>query len=219
MSLGTEEGNMIPLEQVEGVIGVQGEQGNDKYYYCCTGCTGITHTVETTNTTNIYNYLCGTGRRDVTGPVGPIWGFIDFPTGICLNASFDHSRVGYQITITNEGITLPFSTNYENNIIPIINAKGSHVQFQIQDSGVYEITYNVYLKEAASVGARIRTNTSVLNSSVINPDSAVTSLAATCLTRARWNDLISLELFSTADVTITLKGVIGASITIKKLAD
>lgn len=222
MSTSTKEGTVCPVKTTDGIIGVQGEQGSDEHYYWSTGCTGITHTVETQNTTNIYNYMactgCCVGTIGPKGPTGATGGVIVAPTQTYLSAAFDHYRVGYQLTVTTTGLTVPYRTDLRNKIQPIINTSGSDVQFQIRENGIYEICYQIYLKEAAQVGSRIRRNTNIVTSSVMDADSMTAHLSAVSLVRCYENDLISVELFTEADVEITLKGIIGASITIKRLA-
>lgn len=142
----------------------------------------------------------------------------DHPTCTLLSANFDHNRAGYQITVNSQGYVVPFNAYQYNNIQPIINTSGSHVLFQVREHGVYEIGYHVYLKEEAMIGARVRHDTSIVEGSVLQPDSSLPHLSSTCLERCWQNDLISLELFSDSDTQVTLKGIIGASITIKRLS-
>lgn len=204
----------VPAKTSQGIIGIQGQQGCNEYYYVSTGCTGVSRYIGTKNVTNIYNYLTCTGRSTGGTITPPVY---NPPTGTLLNANFDHDCVDYQITVDAQGYVVPFKADQYQGIQPIINLYGSHVLFQVREYGIYEICYHVYLKEEAMVGARIRHNTSIIQSSVLQPDSLLTHLSSTCLERCVQNALISLELYSETDTQITLKGIIGASITIKRL--
>lgn len=214
-----------PVTCKEGIIGVQGQQGCNGHYYWSTGCSGISHTIDTKNTTNIYNYMACTGCTGCTGCAASILSkstvddVVEAPTETYLSACFDHNRVAYGITVTPDGYTLPFASNMMNQLVPIINTSGSHALFQIRSRGVYEINYHIYLKESATIGARLRKNTEFIDSSIIQADSVVSHLSSTSLVHCWENDLISVELFSNSDTQIELKGLIGASITMKRLTN
>lgn len=212
---------VVPDTFAEGIIGIQGQQGGNDYHYWSTGCQGVTHTEDTKNTTNIYNYMAYTGCMGPigpTGPTGPMGGVINAPTEVYLGGYFDHYGAEFPVTVTSKGYTVPFQRESYNQIQPIMNTLGRYVQFQIREWGTYEIDFSIYLKEAVEIGARIRYNTTIIDSSIINPDSEVSHLSTACLCRCSTNDLISLELFTYDNAPITLNGIVAGTITIKRLS-
>lgn len=205
------------------VIGVQGRQGCNRYYHYDMDSTDLAYITKTDNIMNIYNYLCGagtaTGIVGPTGATGPSVGIMRAPTETYAFGYFDLPRHGsYDVNLTPNGFTVPFYLDYRQGIF----MDSSNNRYHFYYKGIYEISYHVCLKDAAAMGTRLSLNNQIVEASEILPENLETEYSATCTIKINyiytWYNL-SLELFSSTDQTVTLKGGAGASILIKKISE
>lgn len=205
----------------QSIIGIQGRQGCCSYIFQNKEAEDTSYFIKKENTMNIYNYFDSTGMADATGPSGPRPIIYEPYTATYAYGYFDRPRHGsYNLDVTSSGIVLPFRTESYfsmNDFSYMIDSKGSYIKYILPWEGCYEITYQIYLKTAARVGARIRRDTYIDSDFTLEPGEPVTELAVNQILYGTEGDQISLELYSTSNLSVTLKGEIGAYILIKNL--
>lgn len=201
---------MVCKDLGENIIGIQGEQGNNGYNFHDADCSDIAYIVNKENEMNIYNYFRNTDvKAGITGPMGPVGPsgpILEPPTETYLLACIDRSRYGGQaVPITTTGYTLPLKMNLNGGFSYNTDSDSNCIEYYVQKSGYYEISYQVCLKDAAKIGTRILRDGSKIDGLSVEPENAETEYKASIIKRLYYTDRISLELYSDSDQSVTLK--------------
>lgn len=212
VSCSLEAGCAIQNKLKEGIIGLQGSSGNRNFHYYNSDNHNQTYRLKQKNTTNIYNHMekMGTGirpsmemRKVSSMPLNSVF-------ALCC---FDSTAYGgYECMISSNGITIPLKE------IIALNCNPQSQEIQTFDSGLYEISAHVYLKEKTEVGIRLLIN-SFNYGGEISPENPINTIDYDAYRWLNKYDTIGIQLYSLEEKNITLREDIGISLFINKISD
>ena len=83
----------------------------------------------------------------------------------------------------------------DNQVLNGITSSGANTTFTVQESGEYELSYDIHLSNSFLVSSRIKVNGNGNNGSVYTPSTSTKHLSGTTTVTLTAGDTLNLELY------------------------